>query len=76
MPKATFNLCAYMGLRQASWTKFRQPNNRNLYQSSSESAKISSKSRREVKNTEDQNTEHRDADSVTEHKRQVNVREE
>ena len=47
-----------------------------VYQSSSESAKISSKSRREVKNTEDQNTEHRDVDSVTEHKRQINVREE
>ena len=46
------------------------------YQSSSESAKISSKSRREVKNTEDQNTEHRDVDSVAEHKWQVNVREE
>ncbi|XP_030941568.1 uncharacterized protein LOC115966477 [Quercus lobata] len=40
-----------------------------IYQSSSESAKIGSKSRREVKNTEDQNTEHRDVDSVAEHKR-------
>ena len=46
------------------------------YQSSSDRVKISSKSRREVKDTEDQNTEHKDVDSVAEHKRQVNVKEE
>ena len=46
------------------------------YQSLSESTKISSKSRREVNNIKDQSTEHRDVDSVTEHKQQINVKEE
>ena len=46
------------------------------YQSSSDRVKISSKSRREDKDTEDQNTEHKEVDSVAEHERQVNVEEE
>ena len=47
-----------------------------MYQSSSDRVKISNKSRREDKDTEDQNTEHKEVDSVAEHKRQINVEEE
>ena len=56
------------------------PSNLNLfyvtYQSSGEATKISSKSKGEANNTKDQSTDHRDVDSIIEHKRQINIREE
>ncbi|XP_030949369.1 uncharacterized protein LOC115973251 [Quercus lobata] len=46
------------------------------YQSLDKATKINSKSRGEATNTKDQSTDHRDVDSITEHKWQINIREE